>query len=168
MAMALLPALLPAQALFTFNVSQLEAYDRSGNWVWDADSPGFYTGDGEWFTYNPAPPFSPHPAYPFHYYAEKYVHNGANTTITCVQENVPFTNNPLELSLELTTFNLVAFRRVNLLNPGSPWYPGIVDGVSGDVRVYTNASGVIKFNSATVLTMNNATFVITTSLSHRC
>jgi len=158
MVLALAPVLLPAQ-LFTFNVSRLEAFDRSGNWVWDADAPGFVTGDGNWFTFGTNPIYSGMPGYPFHYYAEKYVHSGVNTTITCVQENVPFTNDPSTLSLELTQFNVVAFQRKNIVNPANPWN---TMGESGDVRVYTNAAGVIKYNNVPVLSMTNATFVITT------
>lgn len=158
MVLALMPALLPAQ-LFVFDVSRLEAYDRIGNWVWDADAPGCVTGDGNWFTFGTNPAFSMLPGYPFHYYAEKYVHSGPSTTITCIQENAPLASQPSTLTLELTEFNLVAFHRQNIVNPAHSWdYPG----ESGDVRVYSNASGVIKHNDSVVLTMINATFVITT------
>ncbi len=152
LAMALMPALMPAQPLFEFAVNQLEAYDRSGNWIWDADAPGFPTHDGNWLTFGGANPL-------YHYYAEKYIHYGTNTTLTCVTENVPLAAGPGEITINFSQFNMVSFRRINTVNPAAPW---TLPGQSGDVRVYTNASGSISHNGTPVLYMDNATFVITT------
>lgn len=151
-ALVLLPVLTNAQ-LFTFSVDDLEAYDRTGNWIYDADGPTFPTHDANWFSYSPAP------AYAFHYFAEKYIHMGLPTVITCTAENVPLAANPGEISMVFNQFNLVAFNRINTVNPLAPWN---TPGQSGDQRVYANATGYIAHNGNPVLYMNNATFVITT------
>ncbi len=152
MALLIIPAVISAQPIFSFAVNDLEAYDRTGNWVYDADGPTFPSNDGNWFTYAPG-------AYPFHYYAEKYIHNGVTTSLTCIGENTALANDPSEISITFTQFDLVAFNRVNTVNPALPWN---TPGQSGDERVYTNASGYISYNGIPKLYMNNATFVITT------
>ncbi|HNX38831.1 MAG TPA: T9SS type A sorting domain-containing protein [Candidatus Cloacimonadota bacterium] len=146
------PGLLSAQALFKFTVNDLEAYNRSGNWIWDADSPTFPTHDGNWFTFGGANPL-------YHYYAEKNIHYGATTSLTCSEENVPLATDPSQISIVFTEFNMVAFNRINTVNPTMPWN---TPGQSGDERVYTNASGYIAYNGTPVLYMDKATFVITT------
>jgi hypothetical protein len=151
LALIVLPLSLGAQALFTFNVDNLEGYNRTGNWVYDADGPGFPTGDGNWFTFGTNAMF--------HYYAENNIHSGFATTITCTGENTDLASAPAELAMTFTEFDLVSFRRINTLDPALPWD---LPGLSGDVRVYSNASGYISHNGTPVLTMNNASFVITT------
>ncbi|HPN40515.1 MAG TPA: T9SS type A sorting domain-containing protein [Candidatus Cloacimonadota bacterium] len=147
---------LQAQVLFSFNVNDLEAYDRSGNWIYDADGPTgppYPLQDQDWFSLNPVP------AYPFHYYAERYIHEGVPTTLTCLAENVAQADNPGQLTMSFTQFNLVSFKRINTVNPLAPWN---IPGQSGDQRVYANAGGTISYNGTPVLTMTDATFVITT------
>ncbi len=147
---------LQAQVLFSFNVNDLEAYDRSGNWIYDADGPTgppYPLQDQDWFSLNPVP------AYPFHYYAERYIHEGVPTTLTCLAENVAQADNPGQLTMSFTQFNLVSFKRINTVNPLAPWN---IPGQSGDERVYANAGGTISYNGTPVLTMTDATFVITT------
>lgn len=146
-------ASLHAQLLFSFNVNDLEAYDRSGNWTYDADGPTFPSHDGNWFTYSPAP------AYLFHYFSEKYIHEGIPTSLTCIGEFVPQADNPGQLTMTFTQFNLVSFKRINTVNPLAPWS---TPGQSGDERVYANAGGYISYNGTPVLYMTDATFVITT------
>ncbi|MDZ4183338.1 MAG: T9SS type A sorting domain-containing protein [Candidatus Cloacimonadaceae bacterium] len=148
--MALLPLIVFAQTLFTFQVDDLEAYDRSGNWIYDADAPGFPTHDMNWFTFSPVSP---------HYYAERYIHNGLTTTMTCTFEGVPLASSPGQISIHFNEFDLVSFQRINTVNPLMPWN---TPGQSGDKRVYANASGYIAYLGTPVLYMNNATFVITT------
>ncbi len=149
-----LPRLLFAQPLMTFEVNDLEAHDRSGNWIYDADSPGFPTHDGDWFTY------SPQAEYLYHYFAEKYIHdNGTTTSLVCVQEDIPLADGPAGLQMAFTQFNMVAFKRLNTVDPLAPWD---VPGQSGDERVYTNASGYITYNGVQVLALDSATFVIAT------
>ncbi|MGC9361442.1 MAG: T9SS type A sorting domain-containing protein [Candidatus Syntrophosphaera sp.] len=138
----------------TFEVDDLEAYNRSGNWIYDADSPGFPTHDGDWFTFSPALD------YVYHYYAEKYIHdNGTTTSLVCIGENVPLADNPGELDMVFTEFEMVAFERINTVDPLAPWD---TPGQSADERVYANATGYISHNGANVLTIDFATFVITT------
>lgn len=150
----LFPFILFAQPLMTFDVEDLEAYDRSGNWIYDADGPGFPTHDGNWFTYGPAAD------YPYHYYAEKYIHdNGTTTSLVCIDENVPLANSPSELDMMFTPFDLVAFKRINTVDPLAPWD---TPGQSGDERVYSNTTGYITHNGVQVLTIDFATFVIAT------
>lgn len=149
----ILPGLLTAQALFTFSVEDLEAYDRSGNWIYDADGPTFPTHDGNWFTYGDLP------GYPYHYFGEKYIHQGAPTSLVCVGENTPLADNPGQIGISFTGFNLVAFKRINTVDPLAAWN---IPGQSGDERVYSNASGIITYNGNPVLSMDMSTFVITT------
>jgi len=144
---------LHAQLLFSFNVDDLEAYDRSGNWTYDADGPTFPTHDGNWLTFSPAP------AYAFHYFSEKYIHEGLTTSLTCIGEFVDQADNPGQLTMTFTQFNLVSFKRINTVNPLMPWN---IPGQSGDERVYANAGGYISYNGTPVLYMTDATFVITT------
>jgi len=146
---------LQAQTLFTFAVDDLQASGRTGNWVYDLDNPGMlmFQDDGFHFTRSVIP------GYLFHYFAERYVGEGATTSITCTAENTPLASSPGELSLQFSDFNLVAFRRVNTVNPDLPWD---TPGQAGDERVYANATGTISYNGTPVLYLNGATFVITT------
>ncbi|MBW6513583.1 MAG: T9SS type A sorting domain-containing protein [Candidatus Syntrophosphaera sp.] len=153
-ALLILPLSVSAQALLTFEVDDLEAYNRSGNWIYDADGPGFPTHDGNWFT------FSPDPSYLFHYFAERYIHdNGTTTSLVCIEENVPLATDPSQMDMIFTEFDMVAFRRLNNIDPLAPWD---MPGQSADERVYANATGYITFNGVPVLTIVSATFVITT------
>ena len=152
-ALLLLPVLATAQPLFTFGVNDLEAYNRTGNWIYDADGPTFPSDDGNWLT------FSTTPGYPFHYFAETFIHQGTPTSIVCTVENVPLATSPGQIGISFTQFNLVAFKRINTVDPLAAWD---IPGQSGDERVYANASGYITFEGAPVLKMNNATFIITT------
>jgi hypothetical protein len=149
----LLPGLLAAQALFTFSVNDLEAYDRSANWIYDADGPTYVTHDGNWFTYSPVPD------YLFHYYGEEFIHQGTPTTLTCVAENITLADTPGQLGISFSQFNLVAFKRINTVDPLAPWD---AYGQAGDERVYANSSGYITYNGIPVLKIINSTFVITT------
>jgi hypothetical protein len=54
-------------------------------------------------------------------------------------ENVAQADNPGQLTMSFTQFNLVSFRRINTVNPLAPWNTHL--GQSGDVRVYANAGG---------------------------
>ncbi len=147
---------LQAQTLFTFAVDDLTAFGRTGNWVYDLDNPGMnplFQDDGFHFTESALP------GYLFHYYAERYVGEGATTSITCTAEYTLLASFPGELSLEFSDFNLVAFRRVNTVNPDLPWDN---PGQAGDERVYANATGTISHNGTPVLFLTGATFVITT------
>ena len=139
---------LQAQALFTFSVDDLEANDRSGNWVYDADCPlTLFSHDGNALTYGATSP---------HFYAEKFVEHG---TLVCTDENVPLAASSAEISITFTTFDLVSFTRINTTDPALPWN---TVGQAGDRRVYSNASGFISYLGTPVLYMTNATFVITT------
>ena len=145
-AFGIAPAL-QALPLFTFNVANLQGNDRSGNWVYDADSPTLFSHDGNPLTKGPNSP---------HFWAEKFVENG---TLTCTAENVPLAANPSEITIHFDSFNLVSFTRVNTTDPALSWN---ILGQAGDRRVYSNADGYIAYNGTPVLYMTNATFVITT------
>ncbi|MDD2229389.1 MAG: T9SS type A sorting domain-containing protein [Candidatus Cloacimonetes bacterium] len=151
-----LPTALSAQNVFSFAVNNLEAYDRSGNWIYDADNIGFPTHDNQHFTFG-APP---------HYFAEQKVHVGNTpgkvTTITSIGSTHPLVLDPMLVTLEFepaNEFELVSFRRVNTTNPLLPWDAA---GQAGDVRVYSNAKGRILYDGTAVLYLENATFEITT------
>lgn len=156
-AIFLLPGMIFAQPVFSFSVVDLEAYNRSGNWVYDADNPGMnplLQHDGNHFTFG---------ATSGHYYSEKFIHNGVTpgfvTTITCLAENTVLANNPGEVSLHFDEFDLVAFRRINTVDITAPWN---TIGEAGDERIYSNATGYVALNGVPKLYVNNATFVITT------
>ncbi|MFA5509470.1 MAG: T9SS type A sorting domain-containing protein [Candidatus Cloacimonadaceae bacterium] len=142
-----------ALPIFSFDVYHLEAYDRSGNWTYDADSPGFPTHDGDWFTKSPSP------SYMFHYFAEKYIHQGTPTVIECVDVNLPFTDDASEVVMHFDPFSLVSFKRINTVDPLMPWD---TPGQSGDERVYVSNGGHITHNGIPVLYLQKAKFVITT------
>jgi len=147
---------LQAQPLFTFAVDDLQSSGRIGNWVYDLDNIGMsamFQDDRNHFTESVIP------GYLFHYYAERYVGNGPTTTLTCTAENTPLASLPGEITINFSQFDLVAFRRVNTVNPADPWN---TPGQAGDERVYANANGTISFNGTPVLYLNGASFVITT------
>ncbi len=158
------PAILSAQAVFTFGVANLEAYERSGNWAYDADNAGcmpFFFQDGDHFTFNAASP---------HYYSEKKVHAGTTpgmeTVITCTAADPALAPNPALLKLYFknldnssSDFELVSFRRVNTTDPLDDWSAA---GEAGDVRVYSNAKGQLEYDGMPKLYLKNTTFVITT------
>ncbi len=155
------PALMFGQTVFSFSVANLEAYDRTGNWAYDADNPGFPSGDTQHFTFNATSP---------HYYAEKKVHAGTTpgkvTAITCLAADPSLAPSPSLLNLYFknldnssSDFELVSFTRVNTTNPLGNWYAA---GEAGDVRVYSNAKGQLEYNGVPKLYLKKATFVITT------
>ncbi|MDY0152748.1 MAG: hypothetical protein RBS43_10785, partial [Candidatus Cloacimonas sp.] len=151
----LMPVFLSATPLFTFGVSNMEAYSRTGNWAWDADNSGIiFKVDSNPFTFNATSP---------HYYSEKYIHIGTTaghvTSLTCTAENTDLAATPGQLSLTFSQFDLVSFTRINTVSNTRPWNTA---GESGDERVYTNASGYLNYNGSPVLYMDKATFVITT------
>lgn|GEM_PF-5581739 len=140
--LAIIPGVFFTQTIFSFNVDNLESYNRVGNWVYDVDGPTFPTHDAQWFTYSPVP------TYAFHFYADINVSPMATaghvTTITCAMENTPVASDPSEVSLVFTQpFQLVHFQRINTVNPALPWN---TPGQSGDKRIYANAQGYIAFN----------------------
>ncbi len=155
------PALMFGQTVFSFSVANLEAYDRTGNWAYDADNPGFPTGDTQHFTFNATSP---------HYYAEKKVHAGTTpgkvTSITCLAADPTLAPSPSLLNLYFknldnssSDFELVSFTRVNTIDPLGNWFAA---GEAGDVRVYSNAKGQLEYNGVPKLYLKKATFVITT------
>ncbi|PKN73794.1 MAG: hypothetical protein CVU50_01005 [Candidatus Cloacimonetes bacterium HGW-Cloacimonetes-3] len=157
----IVPTFLAAVTEFSFSVQNLESYDRTGNWVYDADNPGFPTGDMNHFTFNATSP---------HFYADMWVHSGTTpgkvTAITCTSANPALAPNPALLALNFkkpdntaSEFELVSFRRVNTVNPLNNWATA---GEAGDVRVYSNAFGQLVYNGVPKLYLKNATFVITT------
>ncbi|MCK9309927.1 MAG: T9SS type A sorting domain-containing protein [Candidatus Cloacimonetes bacterium] len=160
LALTILPTMVLAQNVFSFAVNNLEAYERSGNWIYDADNTGagLFFSDGQHFTYNATTPL--------HYFSEQKVHVGTTpgkeTTITCFGSTHPLALDPSLVKLVFepaNEFELVSFRRVNTTNPLLPWAAA---GQAGDVRVYSNAKGHIEYNNVPVLFLKNATFEITT------
>jgi len=152
----LIPASYIAQTVFSFNVDNLESYTRLGNWVYDVDGPTFPTHDGNWFTYQPGGTM--------HFYADKNVGPGTTaghvTNITCAAENTDVAANPGQVSLVFTQpFQLASFQRVNTVNASLPWAN---PGQSGDVRIYSNATGYLALDGVPKLYITNLTFVITT------
>ncbi len=159
--LALLAGLLVAQPMFKFNVNDLEATNRVGTWLFDFDSPTFFTHDGNWFTFGPYPT---NQAF-LHYNAETTVlmanptNEGGSTVIYCTEVNTPITTNPYLIGLSFSPFGLAALEQVNLVNPGAD--PKI-HGESGDIRTYSNSDGYITYNGDNVLYITDMEFEITT------
>jgi len=150
-----LPGIALALPVFSFSVADLEAYNRIGNWIYDADNVGTFGNpmlynDGNHFTFSPTTPFA-------HYYAEMSVHQGIDaghpTNIVCTYEGTDLADNPGQITLEFGQFDLIAFRRINTVDPTAPWD---LPGFSGDKRMYANGVATLKFNGVTKLVMNNA------------
>ncbi len=162
--MVLMAGLLCAQTpLFTFNVDDLEGTNRNTVWLFDFDAPSFPTHDGIWYTPGNTPLYN---MYPFlHYYAEDLVrmtlpgNQEGTTVIGCVQEDIPFTDNPNQIGITFTPFDRTSLTQVNLINASNPWQ---TPGESGDVRTYANSSGDITLGGVKKLHIINMQYEIKT------
>lgn len=156
--LAIIPGVIFAQTVFSFNVDNLESYTRTGNWVWDIDNAGVPfppIADGSALTWNGTSQ---------HFYADMNVGPMATpghvTNITCAVENTDVAATPAEVSLVFTQpFQLVHFERINTVNEALPWN---TPGQAGDRRIYGNATGYLALNGTPKLYVKNLTFVITT------
>lgn len=164
MMLVLMAGFLAAQTpLFTFEVDDLEGTNRNTVWLFDFDSPSFATHDGNWYSFGNTPLYN---AYPFlHYYAEDLVrmtqpgNSEGQTVISCVQENIPFTDDMTQISITFTPFDRTSLTQVNLVNPANPWQ---THGESGDIRTYANSSGDITLGGVKKLHIINMQYEITT------
>jgi hypothetical protein len=149
----LLPLLLSAVPIVSFNVTDLESYNSSANWVFDYDSPGTPTHDMNPYT------FSPMVGYPAHNFAHKYVHAGVGTTSPCIGENIAFVGDFNDITISYGEFELVAYEKINTVDPTLPWSN---TGQAGDRRTYSNATATVFVSGIPKLVLSNVTFVIDT------
>lgn len=144
--------------ILDFQINNMVADTRTGNWCFDLDSSLPYTThDGKWWT-----PGSPVNA---GYYAETVLHPDGGTSITCLGVNDAPGDNPALVSMTLGNYNLVAFEHINTTNPAVTW--STIDawatlGQAGDERTYVTNTGTIYYNGNPVLVLDTATFVIKT------
>jgi hypothetical protein len=152
-ALLVLPVFLSADPVVSFSLNNLESYTPIANWMFDYDNAGLPTHDMNPYTYSPAP------VYPYHNFSHKYVHQVPATTNICISENIGFVANPAEISINYSQFELVAYEKINTVNPTLPWS---IPGQSGDRRTYTNSTGTIYHNGNPVLVLSNITLIIDT------
>jgi hypothetical protein len=145
----IVPCYIMAQESVTFHISNMEAVNPIGPWIFDADNPGFPPG----FQDNQCMTFAPAPAYPYHLYTYTSIRQGVTTTITCTSEDLALVSAPADVSFNFGEHTLGGYLKVNSVNPNSNWN---VMGEAADVRRYNSGTGLVKLFGVTKLSLLNS------------